>query len=328
MPNRIVLKKGTTAGAAPTASDLVAGELAINTADGGLFTKLDNGTVYTLVPRLNAAITNNTIGANLVTPGTFPNGSYSLQNLTVTGTLSATASSAVQLSTSRTFALTGDVTGSVSTNLSSGMSIATTLATVAVTKGGTGLSTAPTTLQILLGQASGLYALRTLVAGTNITLQESGNQLTITAAGGSNVVSQATAPSSPASGDMWWDTDDKVLSIYHGGAWNESTAGVLFSGSLTTSTTTANQVVNTQATATIRSVKYVVQVTSGTAYQVSELLMIHNGTDAFVTEYALIATGAVLATFAADVSAGNMRLLVTPVNAATTIRFRGIPIVV
>jgi len=48
MPNRIVLKKGTTAGTAPSASDLVAGELAINTADGGLFTKLDDGSIYTV----------------------------------------------------------------------------------------------------------------------------------------------------------------------------------------------------------------------------------------------------------------------------------------
>jgi hypothetical protein len=51
MPNRIVLKKGTTAGTAPSASDLVAGELAINTADGGLFTKLDDGSVYTVAYR-------------------------------------------------------------------------------------------------------------------------------------------------------------------------------------------------------------------------------------------------------------------------------------
>jgi len=45
MANTIRHKRSAVAGAAPTAAALVPGELAINTADGRLFTEKDNGTV-------------------------------------------------------------------------------------------------------------------------------------------------------------------------------------------------------------------------------------------------------------------------------------------
>ena len=45
MANTILHKRSSTASATPSAGSLVAGELAINTADGKLFTKKDNGTV-------------------------------------------------------------------------------------------------------------------------------------------------------------------------------------------------------------------------------------------------------------------------------------------
>jgi hypothetical protein len=92
------------------------------------------------------------------------------------------------------------------------------------------------------------------------------------------------------------------------------------SAALTTTTTTALQVVDSLPIATYRSAKYVVQVTSGTAYQVSEILVIHDGTTAYITEYGTMATGAALATFSADVITGNLVLQVTPVNAATVIK--------
>jgi hypothetical protein len=55
---------------------------------------------------------------------------------------------------------------------------------VAPANGGTGVSTAPDTFDILLGQADNTYALRELVAGTGITLTEAGTQLTIESGGG------------------------------------------------------------------------------------------------------------------------------------------------
>ena len=96
--------------------------------------------------------------------------------------------------------------------------------------------------------------------------------------------------------------------------------GDIGSASLTTSTTTAGQVVDSFAAATYRTAKYLVQATSGAAYQAVEVLVIHDGTNAYMTEYGNIATGASLVTLDADISGGNVRLLVTPVNAATTVR--------
>lgn len=94
--------------------------------------------------------------------------------------------------------------------------------------------------------------------------------------------------------------------------------GRVRSVSLTTSDTTSNQVLDTISATTFRSVKYQIQVTSSTSYHVTEVVVVHDGADTFVTEYGTITTGASLATFTADVSSGNVRLLTTPANAITT----------
>lgn len=57
MPNRIILRNNSTPGAVPSAATLQPGELAINTATGGLYTLLaDNTTVHTVVPPGGAAV--------------------------------------------------------------------------------------------------------------------------------------------------------------------------------------------------------------------------------------------------------------------------------
>ena len=97
------------------------------------------------------------------------------------------------------------------------------------------------------------------------------------------------------------------------------TYGNISSAQLITSTTSANQIVDSFSASTYRTVKYLVQVTSSTSYQSSEIMIIHNGTTAFVSEYGIVMTNTSLASFDADVSGGNVRLLVTPTNAVTTI---------
>jgi hypothetical protein len=87
----------------------------------------------------------------------------------------------------------------------------------------------------------------------------------------------------------------------------------------TTGVTTSSVAVSTFAAATYRSAKYTLQVecTSGTdvgKYQVSEILILHDGTTATMTDYAVIRTGNNLVTFTADINGGNVRLLA----AATT----------
>lgn len=98
--------------------------------------------------------------------------------------------------------------------------------------------------------------------------------------------------------------------------------GDIGSATLTTIATTANQVLDSNSSAIYRSAKYQVQVTSSGSYQVSELLVIHDGTNANVVEYGNINIGTLttpLASFDANIVGGNMQLLVTPAQATSTV---------
>jgi hypothetical protein len=79
----------------------------------------------------------------------------------------------------------------------------------------------------------------------------------------------------------------------------------------TTVATTASTAVDSWAAASFRAVKYLVQITQGTNYQISEVMVIHNGTTTTMTEFAVLETNGALGTITSDVSAGNARLLVT-----------------
>lgn len=48
MTNTVIVKKNSSSGNEPSASDLSAGELAVNTADGKLFTKHTDGSIKTI----------------------------------------------------------------------------------------------------------------------------------------------------------------------------------------------------------------------------------------------------------------------------------------
>ena len=85
----------------------------------------------------------------------------------------------------------------------------------------------------------------------------------------------------------------------------------------TTVAATTQTAIDTFAIASYRSAKYVVQITQGTNYQVSEIMVIHNGTTTTMTEYGMMNTGGVLGTFATDISATNARLLVTMASATS-----------
>ena len=96
--------------------------------------------------------------------------------------------------------------------------------------------------------------------------------------------------------------------------------GNLGSASFTTTTADPNQVIDQVSTSAYRTVKYLIQVTTGAFYQATELLVIHDGTTAYLTEYGTITTNTILATFDVSILAGNMRLLATPVNSNNIIK--------
>ena len=86
----------------------------------------------------------------------------------------------------------------------------------------------------------------------------------------------------------------------------------------TTSTTATTQVaIDTFTAATFRSAEFTIQVKNSTdsTYHLTKVLLIHDGTTPAITEYGTIFTGsAAEATFDADISSGNVRLLATPAS--------------
>ena len=87
------------------------------------------------------------------------------------------------------------------------------------------------------------------------------------------------------------------------------------------STTTADQVVDHYSVLKIRSVKYLIQATRGSSYHTTEVIMVHDDTTVYMTEYATIYTGASpLITIDSDISGGYVRLLITPALNNTTVR--------
>jgi hypothetical protein len=74
------------------------------------------------------------------------------------------------------------------------------------------------------------------------------------------------------------------------------------------------------ATATYRSAKYLVQMTSGSAYHMIELSLIHDGTTVHLSQYGEVKTGSSLGSFDASISLGTLSVLFTPTNAITTVK--------
>ena len=79
----------------------------------------------------------------------------------------------------------------------------------------------------------------------------------------------------------------------------------------TSMSTTSATTVATHAIATYRSVNYKVQVTQGSNYHMTEINVIHDGTNALMTEYGSVFTSS-LGTFDATISSGNLLLQFTP----------------
>ena len=92
------------------------------------------------------------------------------------------------------------------------------------------------------------------------------------------------------------------------------------------STTDADQVVDFFSRSLYRTVKYYVEFSTASAYQATELLLTHDGTTVYITEYATIASGSNLGTINSDISGENVRLLVTPVNINMTVKFARIEV--
>jgi hypothetical protein len=87
-----------------------------------------------------------------------------------------------------------------------------------------------------------------------------------------------------------------------------------------TTASTSQVSIDSFATANYRSAKYLVQMTSGTSYGTTELMLIHDGTNVFLSQYGDVNTGTVLGSFDATITSGNLNLLFTATNSVTTVK--------
>lgn len=77
-------------------------------------------------------------------------------------------------------------------------------------------------------------------------------------------------------------------------------------------------VVDAFSATSYRTAKYLIQIKDATTgYMAEELLLTHDGSTVFMTEYGVVNTVATFCTFDADISGGNVRLLATPTSNAT-----------
>jgi len=167
---------------------------------------------------------------------------------------------------------------------------------------------------------SGAYSITfTATAATSVTLPTSGTLATTgklsqfaatTSAELAGVISDETG-----SGKLVFDTSPTFTTSakVNGSLELQASAATKASIDAVTATvaSTSATVVDSWPVATYRSAKYLIQVTQDSNHQVSEIMIIHNGTTTLMTEYAVLETNGVLASFSSDVNAGNARLLIT-----------------
>lgn len=90
--------------------------------------------------------------------------------------------------------------------------------------------------------------------------------------------------------------------------WEPTGAKVNSSSNISVPSANTVTTLDSFSATTYRSARYVVQVTRGADYQVSEVLMLHNGTTATAVEYGTIQTNGNLGVVTADISSGSARL--------------------
>jgi hypothetical protein len=175
---------------------------------------------------------------------------------------------------------------------------------IAPTYGGTGVNNGSSTLTLAgnVTHAGAFTQTFTATANTSVTLPSSGILATLA---GTETLTNKTL-SAP--------TIRSAYSLANSGG--TLYAAVNIDTAIVGSTTAT--AIDTFSATTFRSAKFIVQITQGSSYQVSEVLVVHNGTTTTMTEYGVLETGSSLGTLSTDISGGNIRLLVTMGSATSS----------
>ena len=202
----------------------------------------------------------------------------------------------------------GDLTVSTTTfNLANTTATTLNLGGASTTLNVSHVGTGARTINIATAATGGAS---TLTFGGGVT----GNTLKIrgTAAGQINLTTDVTT----GIANLFTSVTGKVQV---GGVGTKLYAGTqtAITGTTTTVATTSQTVTDQFSTSEFRSAEYLIQITQGSSYQVSKILLVHDGTTPYITEYGTLLSGSTLGTLDVDITGGNARLLVTMANATS-----------
>jgi|TARA_R110000823_G_scaffold78546_18_gene179099 hypothetical protein len=187
---------------------------------------------------------------------------------------------------------------------------------------------APTTSEIQAGE----LALNTrdgkLFSSTGTAVFEVGANLhsLSVGSGGISIANGAlTFPTADSTSGYVLSTDGAGTLSFIAQVTGAATVGTNAAHTSNTKTHTAQSevVVDTFLASAYRSAKYVVQVDdtdNANKFQTSELLLVHNGSATFMTEYGQVATSTTIATIDSDISGGSVRLKVLPTSTNTVVK--------
>ena len=159
------------------------------------------------------------------------------------------------------------------------------------------------------GGGVGLY--HTITGGSATTIRvgttTEGADITGTGALRIPVGNSGFRPSSPAQGDIRYNTTINTFEGYDGSAWGGLGGGTEIDTSVSSTSATS---ITTFAHADYRSAYFRVQIVQGSAYQVGRYLLIHDGTTVTVVEESAVATGSMLGTITAAIVSTNVVIYV------------------
>jgi hypothetical protein len=117
-----------------------------------------------------------------------------------------------------------------------------------------------------------------------------------------------------ASEDFTYDKANSTLSVVK----TRVNSAFDITGNTVTTTNTNSTVLFSFATTTYGSGKFVVQATDNNKRQVTEMLVVHDGTTAYATEYAIIRTNGSLFNLEVDIESGEVQLKTTSTSSNLT----------
>ena len=340
MTNTVLIKRSSSANAVPSTGNLQPGELAINYNDGNLFYKNTSNIITVIASNQFTSVAGNVTGGNLLTSGIVSaTGNINGGNLSTSGLASVVGTlQSGNVLTGGNVSATGTVTGG---NLLTNGNI--------TTNGGNISAFGNVSGAYFIGNGSQLTGLPTGYANANVAAYlasgtDTSNIITTANVSGGNLLTSGiVSATGNITGNYFVGNGSQLTgvaasTVTSNAQPNITSVGVLsslsVSGNVTSDSTvfayglsgnrsnvsiTTGTAIDTFAASTFRGAKYLIKGGDGSDYQVSDVLLVHNDTDAFIT-INTVCSNVISDVFSvsASVDTGNVVLSATKISPSTT----------